>query len=275
MKKINIISIDQISLMIPIKANALNRDEIPDEVQAIKHMFYFNKILGKPEKQSHGLNGYTNSLKYGNSTAKILIMWSWKQPWMGVTVMFFGQGKKLYENLAKMTDIKIDWFNLITDIYVKFKGHVSRIDIAVDLINYGFSVNDIAENLKDDSYEFLNGKTKRKIGLEKMKTIGNSGEVDTLYVNSRKSDAFLRIYNKRKQGLSNKNSGYYTQAKNTQDWIRIEAEFKHREAHRIGNDLAKLVDSSKMSSYLVACITRHWVLTIKDEDKDDEEKEGA
>lgn len=275
MKKINTISIDQISLMIPIKASVLNNDETPDEVQALKRMFHFNQILGKAEEQKHGLNGYTNSLKYGNDLAKILILWSWKQPWMGVTVMFYGQGKKLYEALAKMTDIKIDWFDMIGNICLKFKGHVSRIDIAVDLINYGFSVDNIAEKLKADTYEFLNGKTKRKIGLEKMKTIGNSGEVDTLYVNSRKSDAFLRLYNKRKQGLSNKSSGYYTQAKNTQDWIRIEAEFKHREAHRIGNDLAKLVDSSKMSSYLVDCITRHWVLTIKDEDKDDKEKERA
>ncbi len=271
MKKINIISIDQISLMIPIKASTLNSDETPDEVQAIKHMFHFNQILGKPEKQSHGLNGYTNSLKYGNDSAKILIMWSWKQPWMGVTVMFFGQGKKLYEALAKMSDIRIDWFDLIGRIYLKFNGHVSRIDIAVDLINYGFSVNDIAEKLKADTYEFLNGKTKRKIGIKKMKTIGNSGEVDTLYVNSRKSDAFLRVYNKRKQGLSNKSSGYYTQAKNTKDWIRIEAEFKHREAHNIGNDLARLIDSSKMSSYLTSCITKHWVLVIKN----DKEKEGA
>lgn len=273
MKKINTISIDQISLMIPIKASALNSDETPDEVQALKHMFHFNQILGKAEEQKHGLNGYTNSLKYGNTSAKVLIMWSWKQPWMGVTVMFYGQGKKLYEALAKMTDIEIDWFSLITDIYVKFKGHVSRIDIAVDLINYGFSVNNIAEKLKNDKYEFINGKTKRVIGLEKMKTIGNSGEVDTIYVNSRKSDAFLRIYNKRKQGISNKNSGYYLQAKDTQDWIRIEAEFKHREAHNIGNELAKLVDTSKISSYLVDCITRHWVLTIKE--KDDKEKEGA
>ena len=142
------------------------------------------------------------------------------------------------------------------------------------LADNGFSVNNIAEKLKDDSYEFVNGKTKRKIGLEKMKTIGNSGEIDTIYVNSRKSDAYLRIYNKQKQGLSNKKSGYYTQAKNTKDWIRVEGEFKHREAHRIGNDLAQLVDSSKMHSYLVDCITRHWILTIKDK-KDDGEKEGA
>ena len=259
--------------MVPIKASALNSNEIPDEVQAIKHMFHFNKILGKPENQNHSLNGYTNSLKYGNDAAKILILWSWKQPWMGVTVMFFGQGKKLYEALAKMSDVKVDWFDLIGKIYLKFNGHISRIDVAVDLINYGFSVNNIADRLKNGTYEFVNGKTKRKIGLEKMKTIGDSGEVDTIYVNSRKSDAFLRVYNKRKQGLASKGSGYYTQSKNTQDWIRVEAEFKHREAHKMGNDLAQLVDSRQMASYLVDCITRHWVLTIKD--KDDKKEKGA
>lgn len=273
MKKINTISIDQISLMVPIKAISLKKDEIPDEVQAIKHIFKFNKILGKPQEQDYGLNGYTNSFKYGNNSAKIIVLWSWKQPWMGVMVMFFGQGKKLYETLSKMTDLEVDWLDIISQIYVKFKGHVSRIDVAVDLINYGFSVNDIAEKIKSGTYEFINWKTKRAIGLEKIQTIGNSGEIDTIYVNSRKSDAFLRIYNKRKQGIDNKKSGYYTQAKNTKDWIRIEGEFKHREAHKIGNDLAKLIDISQIPSYLVDCITRHWVLTVKE--KNDQEKEGA
>ncbi len=271
MKKINEISIDQISLMVPIKASVLNNNEIPDEAQAIKHMFHFNKILGKPEKQNHGLNGYTNSLKYGNDLAKILIMWSWKQPWMGVTVMFYGQGKKLFETLAKMNDININWFDLISDICLKFNGHISRIDVAIDLINYGFSVNEIFKKLADNTYEFINDKTKRLIGLDKIKTIGDDGEIDTIYVNSRKSDAFLRIYNKRKQGISNKSSGYYVMAKSTKDWIRVEAEFKHKEAHRIGQDIAELSDSQRMYSYLASCITKHWVLTVKN----DKEKESA
>lgn len=265
MKKMNNISIDQISLMVPIKVTTLSNKEIPDEVQAIKHMFKFNKILGKAEKQDHAFNGYTSALKYGTDTAKIMILWSWKQPWMGVMTMFYGQGKKLYETLAKMNDIEVDWHKLIEKVCLKYHGHVSRIDVAVDLINYGFSVNSIAQKLTNDEYQFINGKTKRLIGLEKIKTIGDSGEIDTIYVNSRKSDAFLRIYNKQKQGLSGKSSGYYAMAKNTKDWVRIEAEFKHKEAHKIGNNIAELNDVQKLYSFLADCITQHWILTINDE----------
>lgn len=267
MKKMNNISIDQISLMVPIEASTLGNKQIPDEVKAIKHMFKFNQILGKAEKQDYAFNGYTNALRYGTDTAKILIMWSWKQPWMGVSTVFYGQGKKLYEALAKMNDIKVDWHELIEKICLKFKGHVSRIDVAVDLINYGFSVDAIATKLKQEKYQFINGVTKRTIGLEKVKTIGDSGEIDTIYVNSRQSDAFLRIYNKRKESLSSKSSGYYSMAKNTKDFIRIEAEFKHREAHKIGNNIAELADARKLYSFLADCITQHWVLIENDEEK--------
>ncbi len=267
MKKINNISIDQISLMVPIKATTLGNKQIPDEVQAIKHVFKFNRILGKPEKQNHAFNGYTNALRYGTDAAKILIMWSWKQPWMGVSTVFYGQGKKLYESLSKMNDIKVDWHELIGKICLKFKGHVSRIDVAVDLINYGFSVDAIANKLKQGKYQFINGVTKRAIGLEKIKTIGDSGEIDTIYVNSRQSDSFLRIYNKRKESLSSKSSGYYLMAKNTENFIRIEAEFKHREAHRIGNNIAELTDARKLYSFLANRITQHWILIENDKEK--------
>lgn len=267
MKKMNNISIDQISLMVPIKATRLGNKQIPDEVKAVMHLFQFNKIMGKAEKQNHAFNGYTNALKYGTNIAKILIMWSWKQPWMGVSTVFYGQGKKLYEALAKMNDIKVNWHELIGRICLVFKGHVSRIDIAVDLINYGFSVDAIATNLKQGKYQFINGVTKRIIGLEKMKIVGDSGEIDTIYVNSRKSDSFLRIYNKRKESLSSKSSGYYSMANNTKDWVRIEGEFKHKEAHRIGNNIAELTDSRKLYSFLANCITQHWILTVNDKKK--------
>jgi len=231
--------------MVPNKATTLGNKQIPDEVQVIKHAFKFNRILGKAEKQGYALN----ALRYGTDVAKILIMWSWKQPWMGVLTVFYGQGKKLYEALAKMNDIKVDWYELIGKICLKFKGHVSRIDVAVDLINYGFSVDVIANKLKQGKYQFINGVTKRTIGLEKIKMIGDSGEIDTIYANSRQFDSFVRIYNKRNESLSSKSSGYYSMAKSTNDFIRIDAEFNHPEAHKIGNNIAELADACKLYSF--------------------------
>ena len=39
-------------------------------------------------------------------------------------------------------------------------------------------------------------------------------------------------------------------AKACKDWIRIEAEFKHRVAHKIGQEVAELFDSRKIYPYL-------------------------
>ena len=264
MKKQNLITIDQISFMVPITSESMDNITPPDEVQAIKHLFRFDEVFDEPQELDYGFNGYTNALRYGAANAKILIMWSYKQAWLGVQVMFYGQGKKLYESLTRIKDIKADWHNLISYICLKFNGHVSRIDIAVDLINYGFSVNNISKKLNSGEYKFINGVTKRSINLDKIQTIGDSGCIDTIYVNSRKSDSFLRVYNKRKEGL-NKNSGYYYMAKACKDWIRIEAEFKHRVAHKIGQEVAELFDSRKIYPYLADCITQHWILVLNDD----------
>lgn len=268
MKKIKEISIDQISLMVPINSQTLSEFEIPEEVQMVRYLFKFDDIFDKPEELNHGFNGYTNALKYGTSQAKVLIMWSWRQPWMGVFVMFYGQGKKLYESLANLINFKVDWKKIIEEIYFEFAGHVSRLDTAVDLINYGFSVNLISQKLNNGKYLFLNGKTKRQIGTDRIQTIGDSGVVDTIYVGKRKSDAYLRIYNKRKEGISNKNNGYYYQAKATTDWIRIEAEIKGRTAHQLGDAIARLNDARKMYPLLAENIMDHWMLVKNDEEKE-------
>ncbi|MCH3990754.1 MAG: replication initiation factor domain-containing protein [Lactobacillus sp.] len=265
MKKINNISIDQISFNFPV--NHGNGIETGKKValKVIK-FFSFEKILGAGQELEYGLNGYTKSLKYGTETENVLIMWSAEQPQMGVMVIFYGSGKKLYEELARNCGIHIDWQKIIQEVYLHFRGHISRIDIAADLINYGYSIHAIDGKLNQGIYEFVNGKTKRKIELDRITTFGDSGKVDTIYVGSRRSDSFLRLYNKRKEAL-NKHNSYYFQAQRVIDWIRIEAEFKHRTAQKIGEEITYLVAAPRFYPYLVSCITNHWILVTNDDEK--------
>ncbi len=79
---------------------------------------------------------------------------------------------------------------------MKKMGHISRLDIATDLINYGFSVNEIIQRLKNEESFFLNTQG-NKINANRFKIIGSYSEAQTLYIGSRKSDAFLRIYDKK------------------------------------------------------------------------------
>ncbi|WEV39787.1 replication initiation factor domain-containing protein [Lactobacillus sp. ESL0681] len=146
-------------------------------------------------------------------------------------------------------------------IYQKFLGHISRIDIAVDFIDYNFSINKIFTKLKCEEYFFLNTRN-QVIKADRIRCIGTKNEVLTIYVGSRNSDAFLRLYNKKQEQSDNKRL-YRLIADKHDNWVRFEGEFKHREAHAIGAMISTL-NTNNIYPYLAGCILKHWKMVIND-----------
>ena len=68
--------------------------------------------------------------------------------------------------------------------------------MAIDLIDYGYSIDKIYNKLKNEEYLFLNAR-KQLIPAERIRYIGANNQVFTIYVGSRKSDAFMRLYDKK------------------------------------------------------------------------------
>lgn len=261
MKKLASIKIDQIRLNLPW--DAIGRDNyddlpLPKEVRAVDRIFKLSWIFDQATK-SYGHNGYTTSYNFvpENQTGKISVSWNTKREDMGISINFTGSGKALYENLAHLYGISVNWQKLIKQVCQEYGGHISRIDIATDLINYGFSVNEINKKLVNKQYVFLN-KRGYRINLKRCRIIGSSEEAQTLYVGSRNSDAFLRIYNKKLE-QSRPNGLYRNIADSCNDWIRVEAEFKHRLARKMGSFISSF-EGENIYPHLLTCVLDRWLL---------------
>lgn len=259
MKKLINIKIDQIRFMIPIKKQKLKKDEFPIELIKIDSLLKFEKVFSQKSNVNFGRLGYTNSINYGTSEqgGLVTIMFNPNRLDMGLLIDLTASGKALYESLCRLQDIKVDWKRIIEVVYQKFQGHVSRIDVAVDLIDYEYSIDEIYNKLKREKYTFLNARN-QIIPAERIKYIGANNKVLTIYVGSRNSDAFLRLYDKKQEQLDNKGI-YRKTAQRHHDWIRVEGEFKHREAHAIGAMVSTLT-TDNIYPYLADCILKHWKL---------------
>ena len=260
MKKLSNIKIDQIRFMIPVKDQKLKENEFPIELNKVDNLFRFETIFSQKSIFNFGKNGYTNSINCGASEQGLVtVMFNPKRLDMGLLIDLTASGKAMFESLAQLQDIKVDWKRIVEVIYQKFQGHVSRIDVAIDLIDYGYSVDEIYNKLKNEEYLFLNAR-KQIIPAKRIRYIGANNQVLTIYVGSRNSDAFLRLYDKRQEQLDNKGL-YRSLANNYQDWIRVEGEFKHLEAHAIGAMVSTL-NTDNIYPYLADCILKHWKLVI-------------
>lgn len=264
MKPIKTIKIDQIRFTVPITETNLKDTDEPDVIKAINNFFKFREIFHYSINRPTGKNGYTNSILWGASEqgGLISVMYNPNRTDMGVLIDFTSTGKVLYESLCSINDIEVNWRKIITVIYQKFKGHTTRIDIAIDLINKGYSVTSICDNLKSKNYVFINP-VKQRINLKRLQYIGSNNEINTIYVGSRYSDAFLRIYNKKIE-QQNKKGIFHSLANNCQDWIRIEGEFKNRECHNMGAMVSTL-PTNNIEPYLASYIFKHWKLVFNND----------
>lgn len=275
MKKIAKIGIDQLRINLPIlstrKHIKTKRNKMWDEfdftINDIDQLLSLKKILSKPAKRDTGKNGYNKSLVYGSIAQGgfISIMYNRSRKDMGVLVEITATGKKVYESLCRDKGIIVDWKKIISQVYQEFRGHLSRIDIAIDFINYNYLVSDIWNKLQEEQYLFLNARN-QKINSQKIKGINSVEGAQTIYVGSRKSDSYLRIYDKKVEQLKKKGI-YYQLANKVNNWTRIEGEFKHRESKRIGSEISTM-PMFDLNSYLAEIILRHWKLVAKSDKED-------
>lgn len=262
LKRYKKISIDQISFTFPIKENKGYQGK-PKELMDIDLLFHFSKILSQPVELKKAYKGYNKALQWGTKeTGTITASYHTKRTDMGLSIEFTGTGKKLYEEKCRQKGLEVNWKRIIEIACQAFGAHVARIDIAIDLINFNYSVDKIHRKLKSGQYVFLDAGN-RVISLKRMQFIGEGKESQTLYVGSRKSDSYMRIYDKKTEQMKKKGVNYAV-AVASNDFLRIEAEIKHRQAHKIGSEIASLTYEN-LDSFLVGQILKRWKLVYKRE----------
>lgn len=212
--------------------------------------------MGKPRKKN-GVNGYDFSYAWGPSNANIIVSYnkSPKKENMGISVNLTSSGKDFLNNVRLLNGKKRINYQKLLDFIYRQKGHLSRLDIAVDIIEPDISVNDLYNSIEKEKII-----VKNQVGMIKISNIQIIGKVDskqTIYIGSRQSDAMLRIYDKKEEQSHNKNSRFKSFAKKTKKWIRFEGEFKHGYVKKLGKELAK-INNLSIIGYLIAELIKHW-----------------
>jgi hypothetical protein len=201
--------IDWLSFTLPIK-RALLFGELWDFVAHTTRTYY------QKWTRCGALYGYDMAFSYG---VGVIAMAHSYRPEMGVHFQLSGQGiGTLLGNYGAVY--------VFLDELKKIGAKVTRIDVAIDVFDSGLKIGSLADALKWGEA--------RTSSAKHMLIRGSDGG-ETLYIGSRQSERFCRIYNKAAerlaQGADNDQSS---------DWIRIELEVKADKAkalfHTLTND---------------------------------------
>jgi DNA relaxase NicK len=168
--------------------------------------------------QAH--NGYKTAYRNGYGA---LCQWNTERPEMRVLTQYSGT------TLARYQDENIRPTSLLQLHAIKDGSRLTRIDLAFDLHDTGLSISEQYESLKRGNAKAATSKANLIVGV----TGGT-----TLYIGSRQSDKFLRIYDKA------------AEQEIPGDWVRVELEIKGDTAQALGKQI------SMASEYELAAIAK-------------------
>lgn len=186
-------------------------------------IFTNDNIVAVPQQ------GYTNAKKY-IPDGRVSSL-NPDRPDMMVHIRY--SGKTLLELEKSMNAHEIMKFHYSMNAQ-GIEQRFTRLDLAIDVRDSEFSVQDYAKLIRRGEY---------KARAKKPNLIDGFGNGDTLYIGSRQSERMLRIYDKAKeQGING-------------DWIRIELEIKGKKSRSHGRAIASM-DVSVVGTYIANCIIK-------------------
>lgn len=168
-------------------------------LQEIEQMAYHASTRCIPAR------GYNHGIEYNSG---LRVSWHDKKPEQGTHVVFSGSTLRWYYALG------LSWHAILRSVKMH-GGRSSRVDLALDVWDSG--LNPIAlSSLNLRPYKGQ-GRT------PKLTTLIGSDSGWTVYVGSRQSEKFMRVYDK---GIE--------QGEKTGDYVRVELECKGEVAHAVG-----------------------------------------
>lgn len=203
----------------------------------LEQTLHLDSLLGIREVSHGGLYGYDTVVNWGYDNKQVRYLYSVHNEAMKMQLRFgasalrnyihqyemnFGENISVLNILQKLNDMS-DWHRADS------KVRLSRIDIAFDFIDEGVRVPNLYKRLVTDKLAVFN---KRNMKVE-LTSFNGEQSVNTLYFNKRSSASMLRIYNKKVEQLSRKDSERFKLAFSCIDWTRFELELKHYYAHGI------------------------------------------
>lgn len=242
--------IDECSFVITIenlKSEEVNKENFELLFNELKTRLKLESIFGSIEQSEKGSVGYTDVYVIGKN--RIRVSYNPNRADMGMYVWISATGLRdleISENIG-MTELYYHLNGMLDNDYV-CNWHFTRVDIAFDFIDYGYTVNDLYHKIKADKvYYYARGYDNKqnivnKTLTSKFSAVDNDGIINTIYIGSRKAKTnfVLRIYNKKdEQENGNKTPYYIDKAKKAEDWVRYEYSFRKDYAKQINQLLDK------------------------------------
>lgn len=242
------VGIDEVTIVLLPEESLLNKpdrrwDDLAWEiVLEAEERLNLCAILGERKLMDKAISGYTIGFSYGDHDFFFEVCYHGFYAKMGVMIKFSAQALAYYQFQTNMFLYEI----LQQALSPLYRVRCSRIDIAIDFINEGVSINEIRSDYLNDKLFIMvmrerNGFVEQVRKRYELNSISHGNEFETLMFGKRDSPVMLRIYNKKVEQISKRGSRY-TEALQYDDWVRFEAEAKQEYAHRL-SDLLLTTDS--------------------------------
>lgn len=196
--------------------------------------------------------GYTVAYQYGDNPFYFAAAYHPLRPDMGVAIKFSAHSWAAYRE-KEHTDVR-RFLRLVQS--ESYHVRLSRIDLAADYFDWGFSVDDVYQGLVSGRLEIRDHKGEANhSGLAAYAADGKAG---TFYVGSRKAGTrlFLRVYDKKAEQTEKK--GFrLREALGAKSWARFEAAFKGAYAHQL-TGLIQGVNEGELDGFIAGKITEKY-----------------
>lgn len=195
-------------------------------------------LFGLPVRLNYGDGWYNTIYDYGYYDRHLFFKYNDESLDNQISVVFHaGMLKEYLKSYRNKIDENMTVFKLLKKMSTLGTIRLSRLDIAIDLIDENIVVDDLAKRINNYDVLIKNSRGSN-IAVESIQQIGNGGKVETMYINKRKSASFLRIYDKKIEALL-KDSADVKTAIECENWTRIELELKKYYANNITASILK------------------------------------
>ena len=224
-------------------------------------------ILGERKLMDKAISGYTIGFRYGDHDFFFEVCYHGIYAKMGVMIKFSAQALAYYQGQTNMFLYEI----LQQAQSPLYRVRCSRIDIAIDFINEGVSINDINSDYLNDKLFIMvmrerNGFVEQVRKRYELNGISHDSEFETLMFGKRDSPVMLRIYNKKVEQISKRGSRY-TEALQYDNWVRFEAEAKQEYAHGLSDLLLSIESDNEFKETILGFFIQKFYFMILDDDK--------
>lgn len=228
----------------------------------IEDRLHLRQIFGERKLKKGGFLSYSTVFEYGeHDDFKFYVGYHYAFKNSGVIIYFTAQALHYYTQTSKLLPFQVLQKLDSPDYTIR----CSRIDVAVDYINEEIDLDSIDKeygeerlsiySMKDSSGTFCKMRHSQR-------TITENGKTQTLYFGARKSEAMLRIYDKRTEQIA-RVGPYISDASKSDSWIRFELECKHQLAHSLTKNILTIANEAEYKKLLCNIMIQKFFFTYQ------------